>query len=271
MPLYATIDRVHRELQALGSGPLEPAQLYAFDQFHYLGTDAVRHAAERLAIESRHHVAEVGAGIGGPARFLAATTGCRVTAIELQPELHDIAVDLTARCGLATRVTHVLGDARTSLPETATFDAAVSWLAIHHILDRPRLLRRIQAALVPAGRVYIEDLYVRAPLSDADARAVLETLYGVTMSSAADYVEDLRRAGFEDVVAEDMTEPWTAFCAARAESWRAARNRHVRVHGEAIYQTLEHFFTSVRQLFEHGGVGGARLTGTVPSRVPKGP
>src|SRR5687767_5554407 len=127
MPLYATIDRVHRELQALGSGALEPGQLYAFDQFHYLGTDAVRRAAERLSLEGRHHVVEIGAGIGGPARYLAATTGCHVTAIELQPELHDIAVDLTARCGLEKQVTHVLGDARTALPEAGTFDAAVSW------------------------------------------------------------------------------------------------------------------------------------------------
>ena len=261
MPLYATIDRVHREVSAFGDGPLAAEQLYPFDQFHYLGTQAVQHAAGVLAPGPHSRVVEIGSGIGGPARYLAAATGCHVTAVELQPELHAIAASLTERCGLASRVTHVLGDARTALPETPAFDAAVSWLAIHHIPDRPRLLRRVAASLVSGGRLYIEDLYTRAPFSAADADAVAHALYGVTMSSVGDYEADLRGAGFDELVIDDMTDSWGEFCAGRAGAWRAARERHVHVHGEAVFATLDEFFTTVQRLFASGSLGGVRITG----------
>src|SRR5688572_29279556 len=164
MPLYSTIERIRNELRELVPGAaLTPEQLYPFDQIHYRGTDAVRDAAAALALGPAHRVLDIGAGIGGPARFLAHTTGCQVDALELQPEMHALGEELTARCGLDGRVRHVQGDALTHSLEDAAYDAAVSWLAIHHIPERPRLLRRIAAALRPGGRLYIEDLCQRAP------------------------------------------------------------------------------------------------------------
>jgi hypothetical protein len=56
-----------------------------------------------------------------------------------------------------------------------------------------------------------------------------------------------------------MSEPWGAFCAGRAAAWKAAADRHVRVHGIETYATLEGFFTAVQRLFERGSLGGLRL------------
>src|SRR5712691_10798515 len=112
MPLYVNVERIHNELTELGiagDAPLQPEQLFPFDQYHYNGVDAVRAAVEAVGIGSDTHALEIGSGIGGPARYLAHTTGCRVTALELQPELHEIGVDLTLRSGLAGQVTHLCG------------------------------------------------------------------------------------------------------------------------------------------------------------------
>ena len=90
MKLYDRVERIHNELRALGiadDAPLTVEQLVPFDQYHYHGTEAVDEAAERLGIGPATSVLDVGAGIGGPARWLAATTGCHVTALELQPDL----------------------------------------------------------------------------------------------------------------------------------------------------------------------------------------
>ena len=67
---------------------IPPERLFALDQWHYHGTDAVRDAAAFLGLGPTSRVLDIGAGVGGPARFLAHTTGCQVTALELQPELH---------------------------------------------------------------------------------------------------------------------------------------------------------------------------------------
>ena len=90
MPLYTHLDRIERGLAALGIGPADPVrpeQLFPLDQWHYGGTDAVRSAVEHLGLRSSNSVLDVGSGLGGPARFLAYTAGCHVTALELQPEL----------------------------------------------------------------------------------------------------------------------------------------------------------------------------------------
>src|ERR1700730_1991282 len=107
MPLYTHLDRIDKGLAALGIGPREPRRpehLFALDQWHYNGTEAVRLAAESLGLQSSSRVLDIGSGLGGPARFLSYTTGCHVAALELQPRLHEIAANLTQRCGLSERV-----------------------------------------------------------------------------------------------------------------------------------------------------------------------
>jgi sarcosine/dimethylglycine N-methyltransferase len=263
MPLYATISRVRNEIDARGlPAALTADQLYPFDQIHYRGIGAVRNAAEVLRLDAGERVLDVGSGIGGPARFLAQSVGCELTALELQDAMHAIGSELTDRCGLSTLVRHVRGDALTYPLGTGDYDAAVSWLVIHHIPDRPQLLRRVAAALRPGGRLYIEDLCERAPFSTDDRTDVREMLQAVTMTTAADYVEDVRAAGFSVSEATDMHDEWSRFCADRAAGWRAGADRHRRVHGDAIFTTLDRFFSTVQRLFENGSLGGLRIVAT---------
>jgi cyclopropane fatty-acyl-phospholipid synthase-like methyltransferase len=267
MPLYTHLDRIARGLAALGIGPADPIppqRLFPLDQWHYHGTDAIRAAAERLGLGPASRVLDIGSGVGGPARYLAYTTGCLVTALELQPELNAIAVDLTRRCGLDGRVTHICGDALSHpLPEAA-FDAAVSWLAILHISDRPRLFRRLARALRPGGACVVEDLCMRAPFAAADLRDVRNIVYGVTVTGIDDYAADLSAAGFVEVVATDLTPDWAPFAAERLAAWRANHAAYARVHGEGAYAAQELFYAVIDRLYAAGSLGGVRLVAKVP-------
>ena len=265
MPLYVNVDRINNELAALGIGvdeALTPAQLFPFDQYHYHGTDAVHAAAHLLGLGPTSHVLDVGAGLGGPARYLASTIGCHVTALELQNNLHALATRLTARCGLGQRVTHVWGDALTAALPEATFDAVVSWLTLLHIPERPRLLAQLARMLRRGGQCYIEDLYQRAPFA-SDLHDVHQTIFGVTLTSIADYVRDLHEAGFTGITATDLSDDWAAFCGARMAAWQADRPRHVRVHGEPIYTQLDTYYAVVLRLFDSGSLGGVRVVARV--------
>ena len=200
----------------------------------YPGTDAIRAAAERLGLGPASRVLEIGSGIGGPARFLAHTTGCQVTALEVQPKVHAIAADLTQRCGLSGRVLHVCGDALSQPLADAAFDAVVSWLAVLHIPDRRLLYARLARALRPGGACYIEDLCMRAPFAAPDLRDLREVVFGVSVTGIEAHVEDLRAAGFVDVVATDETANWAPYTAARLAVHgrrivRATRARTARV------------------------------------------
>src|ERR1043166_3845162 len=73
-------DRLRTALLALGPEDhrLRPEQLAQLDQFHPGGPAATADLARMAEITSSDRVLDVGSGIGGPARFLAASHGCEV-------------------------------------------------------------------------------------------------------------------------------------------------------------------------------------------------
>src|SRR5437764_10609898 len=94
---------------ALGTfGPedqrLTPQQLAALDQFHTRGLAATADLAKLAGITADTSVLDVGSGVGGPARFLAAAYGCRVTGVDLSEPFVEAARYLTERAGLTAQV-----------------------------------------------------------------------------------------------------------------------------------------------------------------------
>lgn len=267
MPLYTNLDRVERGLGALGIAPGEriaPEQLYTMDQWHYHGLEAVDAAARTLGIGPSSHVLDVGAGIGGPARYLAHKYGCRVTALELQAEVHAVGVDLTRRVGLDGQVTHVCGDVLTEPLPPASFDGVLSLLAVLHIPDRPRLFARLARLLRPGGGAYVEDLCERAPFASRDLADLRTIVCGVTVTSPDAYVADFGAAGFVAVAATDLTPDWAPYAAARLVSWRANHDAYARVHGEPAYAAQERFYAAIARLYDSGSLGGIRLVARLP-------
>src|SRR5919197_1276977 len=90
-------ERLKMALAALGPEDqlLTPQQLAALDQFHTRGLAATAELAELAGITADMSVLDVGSGVGGPLRFLAATYGCRVTGVDLSEPFVDAARYLT--------------------------------------------------------------------------------------------------------------------------------------------------------------------------------
>lgn len=263
MALYVHVERIYAELAQMGIGPtdlLRPDQLYPFDQLHYHGVDAVRQMARQLALDEHCHVLDVGSGLGGAARCLAQEFECRVTAIELQPALHDVGTSLTARCGLDGQVRHVRGNALTHALPVSSFDAAAAIMVLHHVPERAHLLHRLASLLRPTGTLFIEDLFVRAALSDAATREAERLLVGPAMTDRATYEAHLRDAGFTHIAIDDTTDDWGPYCADRSAAFRADRTRFVRVHGVELFDRLDDFLSGVARLFAGGSLGGLRIT-----------
>ena len=160
--LYQHLERVYNELRELGNkegDPLQVDDLGGLDHLHYHGTQAVDHAIKVTGINATTLVLEVGSGIGGPARHIAQQTGAKVMALELQADQNTLATEITARCGLSSRISHVCGDVLTYDWQGKSFDVIVSWLTLYHIGDRQTLLQRCKDALRPGGYFYAEDFY----------------------------------------------------------------------------------------------------------------
>ena len=261
MKLYANVHRIHNDLGALGiapDAPLKLDQLTPFDQYHYFGTAALDEALDVLQLGPDSRVLDIGSGIGGPARYVAARTGARVTALELQADLHDVGSALTARCGLNNRVEHVCGDILEGAP-AKDYDAVISFLCFLHIPDKTKLFAACREALRTGGTMYVED-YCKARMLTADEAVDLAVkVQCPTLPWQSDYETDLATAGFTDVTATDVAAMWRDFTASRLTMFRAARDKNKVIHGTETVDGLDDFYATVARLFHDQAIGGLKI------------
>jgi ubiquinone/menaquinone biosynthesis C-methylase UbiE len=137
---------------------LTTADLGTIDEFHIRGRKATLELAERLGLTANAHVLDLGSGLGGPARTLAETYGCRVTGIDLTPAFCEAATALSAWVGLSGKVDFHVGDA-TRLPfADASFDAAMTIHVAMNIAAKDRMYAEARRVLKPGSRFGVYDV-----------------------------------------------------------------------------------------------------------------
>ena len=148
------IQRIDDALRAAGVDPESPSHrdLWPFDQLHSRGLVATREHAERAGVQPSMYVLDLGCGLGGASRYLAAECGCRVAAIDLTPNFVEAARTLTARCGLAERVEFRQANALALPFPDSTFDHVWSYAVTMNIADKEGLGREVARVLKPGGR-----------------------------------------------------------------------------------------------------------------------
>ncbi|MGV7219402.1 class I SAM-dependent methyltransferase [Bradyrhizobium sp. UFLA05-112] len=184
---------------------LAPQQLAALDQFHTRGLAATDDLARLAGVTADTLVLDVGSGVGGPARFLASTHGCRVTGVDLSDPFVEAARYLTARTGLSERVTFETASAFALPFDNGRFD--VAWLqhVAMNIPDRARLYREIRRVLKVGDRFATYDVVLAGgePLYPVPWARTPATSF---LLSAAATREAVEAAGFRTLVFQDDSE-----------------------------------------------------------------
>ena len=154
--------RIEAALAAAGlsAGVLSPVELAPLDQFPMRGMAATAELAAALAPPAGAHVIDIGSGLGGPSRHLAARYDCCVEGIDLSPAFVEAAAYLAERTGLAGQVSYRCADALALPYDAASFDAAWTQHVAMNIADRPRLYREIHRVLTPSGRLAVYDVVI---------------------------------------------------------------------------------------------------------------
>lgn len=205
-------ERLKTALAPLGPDdkPLAPEQLAGLDQFHTRGLAATTELADLAEITASMSVLDVGSGIGGPARTLAATRGCRVTGVDLSEPFVEAARYLTERTGQASQVAFEIASALDLPFGEGAFDVALLQHVAMNIADRAGLYREIRRILRFGGRLAIFDIVIGRgePLYPVPWARSPETSFLLTAAETGMMIE---QAGFRVIQWRDDTE--------RARAW----------------------------------------------------
>lgn len=161
---YGRSGLIERTLAALNAAGLDPKaldrdSLQPLDEFHIRGRAATRELAALAGLSEGARVVDVGCGVGGPARTLAAEYGCRVTGVDLMSEYCELAALLTAGTGLSDRVSVRQGSALDMPFDDGAFDAAWMQHVSMNIEDKDRLYREVRRVLRVGGVLALNEVY----------------------------------------------------------------------------------------------------------------
>jgi ubiquinone/menaquinone biosynthesis C-methylase UbiE len=143
-------------------------------------------------------VLDAGSGLGGVARWLSATYGCRVLLLDVFPRVLATARRLTARAGLSARLSAVGGSFDAVPVRDGIFTQIWSVQALQHATDRRRAFDELFRVLRPGSTLALHEVVRR---SDAVPMIGGPWLHG----TKREYLHLLAASGFVNVVATDVT------------------------------------------------------------------
>lgn len=202
-----------------------------------------------LDLAPRHHALEVASGSGGPALFLARTTGCEVTGIDANESGIATATEMAQAAGSGGRVRFTFADATATLPfEENSFDALLCIDSMNHFPNRLSVLREWRRLLRVGRRaVFTDPVVITGPVTNDEL--ALRSSIGLFLFVPPGINERLiEQSGFRLVRQEDVTGNASLVSGRWHEARQAHRDDLVRIEGEQRFEGLQRFFETVHRL-----------------------
>jgi tocopherol O-methyltransferase len=194
--------------------------------------DMIERTLDWAGVTSVKNTVDVGCGIGGSSRHIAAKYGSSGRGVTLSPVQAARANALTAEQGLAERVSFQVADALDMPFSDGEFDLAWSMESGEHMPDKERFVNELVRVTAPGGRVIIVTWCHRV-LADGESalkpneQALLDRIcqayYLPAWCSIADYERLFRAADMQDIKTDDWSEAVSPFWQAVIQSALSAK------------------------------------------------
>ena len=189
--------------QYLETSILQYESVYGEDFVSPGGREMAVELIGRMALAPAARVLDVGCGLGGSAFVMARDFDLRVDGIDLSKNMLALANRKLAANGLSTSVSLQWGDCL-ELDRVDQYDAVYSRDVFLHIEDKPRLFSVLHAALRRGGKLIFTD-YCCSPKPWSDEFSDYVEDRGYSLHTTDEYAALIEAAGFEQVVADDIT------------------------------------------------------------------
>jgi len=235
--------------EGLNTEDLTLDDLSRFDQLHSGGRKATRKLAELAKLERGMKILDIGCGVGGPARTLAAEFGCQVVGVDLTESYVHAAQILTDKVGLSETVTFQVGNALDMEFDPGAFDVIWSQNSIMNIEDKISLFIEFHRVLRSGGKLVFE-----AILSGEKEEIGFPGFWANDpsvsfMSTPEELQKILEEAGFDQLAWKDVTRN-SIELSYEAQAEAPVKPRHVGLH--LLYTYVPEKAKNTLQGFEDG-------------------
>jgi len=235
--------------EAYDEALLKCMEIIGRDDFYgVVASGGVRFFGEKLGLTSESHLLDLCSGIGGPARYLAKTYGCKVTGIDLSEFNHRTAQRKTREAGLDHRVSFLHGNALEMPFAAESFTHVFGSEAFCYFPDKVQLYKSAHRVLRPGGTIAFLEAACDAPV-----RLRTEELIGrVHYESIANYRAMLEAAGFVRVEHHDTTGLASKDVASALYELITRRDQVLGSAGEELYFGLLEIWAEFLAFFSTG-------------------
>ncbi|MEK7990790.1 MAG: methyltransferase domain-containing protein [Thiotrichaceae bacterium] len=162
--------------------------------------------AEQLNLDASKKVLDIGSGYGGTARYLAKTYGCKVDCLNLSEIQNQRNRELTAKAGLADKVSVTDGSFEAIPFDDAEYDAVVSQDAILHSGQRELVIQEVARVLKVGGDFSFTDPMQSNDCPEGVLQPVLDRIHLATLGSIGFYQKTANDLGLTTVNTIEMTD-----------------------------------------------------------------
>lgn len=206
------------------------------DNIHPGGIEDTKVTAQKAGITKDKHVLDVCSGLGGPARYLARTFGCRVTGLDLLEYQCEQATRRNREAGLDHLIEIRQGNAVEMPFPDGSFDVVWGQDGWCHVPDKARLIAEAARVLKPGGAIAFTDHLATEQIT-CELRETMLTLACPNLETLAGYRRLLEKNGFSVLSQEDLSASMGedyAGCVGRIKT--ELRDRLIREFGQDIFE-----------------------------------
>jgi ubiquinone/menaquinone biosynthesis C-methylase UbiE len=184
----------------------------------------IQEITHSLGMSQELSMLDLGAGLGGPARAISAATKVWITAYEAIPEYVKYGMEQSIMHGMGKKVPITEYHAETVELPKHKFNCVFSKEMMHHIQDKPQLMRKIQFTLKPGGQFFFTNYVITGTGKNSAAIAEWNEADG---QESHFWSEEEFKAGFSAAkldlrISENLTP---RYCEMIADGFRSLRQK----------------------------------------------
>ncbi|MCX6179589.1 MAG: methyltransferase domain-containing protein [Chlorobiales bacterium] len=230
------------------------------EQIHVGGEKETVILAQKAGVNADSHILDVCSALGGPARHLAQTYGCRVTGLDATQRMHREAISRTKQAGLDDKVEFKLGNALDMPFRANTFDVVWGQDAWCYITDKKRLIEECIRVLKPGGVLAFTDWLETGSMSNDEWQPLYTFMVFPYMETLEGYAILAENAGLKVIEREDLTPDFASNVQIYLDKVQNEfRQGILDNYGQDMYDDVEGGITLWRNASAAGKVGRGRL------------